>query len=161
MPTKESIRNFIRTEWADVRHSRVQEWSALGVVAGVHFVLVKLAEYTTVDTFSISPRLLITGYAIIAALFAILGMFITLRHRHLMRVKLNWIFQAEKKLKLILDNKNPDGIIPIQDAPTKKLPWKGISIPRLLSTSGLIVGFYCLLLVIDLCLALYFGLSIG
>ena len=69
------------------------------------------------------------------------------------------IFQAEEKLGLVFDDENnPHGIIPREGSPTKKHNWKGLSRPRLLSTSGLIVGFYSVLIVVDVLIAFYFGL---
>jgi len=59
-----------------------------------------------------------------------------------MKVKLNWIFQAEEKLHLIKDKHNPHGIIPREDSPSRPFPWSGLSAPRPLSTGGLMIGFF-------------------
>ncbi len=149
-PEPEILVSFIQNEWSDVHHSRIQEWTALGVVAGVHLGLAQAANLLLDKHPSFPHGRLIVGVAIIGAAFAILGALITFRHRHLMRVKLNWIFQAEEKLDLIKDEANPHGIIPREDSPTTQRPWEGLSAPRLLSTGGLIVGFYGLLIIIDL-----------
>ena len=156
-PTPESLRTFIQTEWADIHHSRVQEWTALGIVAGVHLILVQIVVFLSEEQPLHPPKFPMVMAAFLAAAFAVFGILITFRHRHLMKVKLNWIFQAEERLGLI-QSPSHDGIIPIKDALTEQLPWKGLARPRPLSTSGLIVGFYGLLIVVDILVAKYFGL---
>jgi hypothetical protein len=37
--------SFLQNEWADLHHSRVQEWTALGVVAGVHLGLAQAVSF--------------------------------------------------------------------------------------------------------------------
>ncbi len=39
MARKEDYRLIIEREWADIHHSRVQEWTCLGVVTGTHLGL--------------------------------------------------------------------------------------------------------------------------
>ena len=92
-------------------------------------------------------------------LFSILGGLITLRHRRLMRVKLFWIFEAEDRLGLIKDPENPGGIIPREDAEQFPVKWRGLSMPRVFSTSFLILAFYGLLLAIDVLAMLVFYAS--
>lgn len=157
-PTPETYRAFIENEWRDVHHSRIQEWSALGVVVGAQFAIFQAVKILREVVPELSVQTSIVAGGILAGLFACFGGLITLRHRRLMRVKLNWIFQAEEKLGLIKDDNNVLGIIPRQHAPTRPLPWKGLSWPRPLSTSGLILAFYLLLFTID-ALAIYFALT--
>jgi hypothetical protein len=148
-PDASAYRLLIEDAWRDLHHSRLQEWSALGIVAGAHFAIfqvIKLLKNTIPkEMFS---TLVLLG-TIVGGLFAVLGMLITLRHRRLMRVKLNWIFQAEEKLGLIMDDQNPDGIIPRKGAIQYPVEWKGLDMPRPFSTSFLIMAFYFLLIVID------------
>ena len=147
-PTPEAYRMLVDHAWRDLHHSRLQEWSALGIVAGAHFAIfqaVKLA-LDLVPSFGM-PRAVALG-AFFAGSFAVFGGLITMRHRRLMRVKLNWIFQAEDSLGLIKDKENPFGIIP-REGPVLPVKWSGLSVPRLLSTSALMLGFYILLLLID------------
>lgn len=154
-PTSEGLVSFVQNEWADLHHSRVQEWTALGVVAGVHLGLAQVVNLALDKHPSLTLGLLVVAAAAIGAAFGILGILITLRHRHLMRVKLNWIFQAEEKLGLIKDKHNPYGIIPRKDSPTTPYPWRGLSAPRPLSTGGLVIGFYALLILIDALAAVF------
>jgi hypothetical protein len=148
-PSAETLRCFIVTEWADLHHSRVQEWTALGVVAGVHLVVIQVVSALVEKHTAHLQHMLVLLASAIAVAFAVFGILITCRHRHLMKVKLNWIFQAEDKLGLIADDVHA-GIIPRIDAPTERVSWEGLSVPRPLSTSGLIVGFYALLILVDI-----------
>ena len=66
-----------------------------------------------------------------------------------MKVKLNWIYQAEERLGLIKTSSH-DGIVPHDEALTAAKSWKGLAFPRPLSTSGLTVDFYALLVAVDL-----------
>jgi len=45
-PTDESLISFVHNEWTDIHHSRVQEWTALGVVAGIHLGLAQAINLT-------------------------------------------------------------------------------------------------------------------
>lgn len=147
-PSPETLRSFITNEWADLHHSRVQEWTALGIVAGVHVVALQFASFLIEKHAAIPPRTLLPVASAIAAAFAVFGILITCRHRRVMNVKLNWIFQAEDKLGLIYDEGGP-GIVRRDEAPTRIYPWKGLSAPRPFSTGGLIIGLYMLLIVVD------------
>ncbi|HEU0299592.1 MAG TPA: hypothetical protein VFR37_09065 [Longimicrobium sp.] len=154
-PSPETLRAFIQTEWADLHHSRLQEWTALGVVAGVHLALMQLVSFLADERAAIDSRVLVFLACAIAAAFAVFGILITWRHRHLMKVKLHWIYQAEDRLGLIGDSEHP-GIIPRADAPTRSYPWRGLAAPRPLSTGGLVTGFYLLLIAVDVLVALAF-----
>ena len=149
-PQPESYRMLIENAWRDLHHSRVQEWSALGVVAGAHFAILQAIRIIPEGTPWLDGGNAVLFGAIVAAGFAMFGAMITLRHRRLMRVKLNWIFLAEDQLGLIFDSDHPFGIIPRDESPQERVSWKGISRPRPLSTSALILGFYVLLLILDI-----------
>jgi len=86
----------------------------------------------------------------------------TCRHRQLMKVKLGWIYQAEEHLGLIKTPGNEkDGIIP-EDAKMKApLEWKGLAFPRILSTSGIILFFYLILLAIDILTLIAFSFQLN
>lgn len=146
--TDATLINYIQSEWADVHHSRVQEWTALGIVAGIHFGLTQTVGPLK-EHLEFPIETLIVASATVGVVFSLLGILITFRHRHLMRVKLNWIYKAESKLNLIEEKDGDGGIIPIDDAPTKAYRWKGLAAPRLSSTGGLIVCIYALLIIID------------
>ena len=148
-PTSAALVSFIQNEWADLHHSRLQEWTALGVVAGIHLGLAQAVNVVDGKHPSVTLGSLVLAAAMLGGAFAILGILIILRHRHLMRVKLNWIYQAEEKLGLIKDEQNPNGIIPIKDSPLTPHRWKGLSAPRPLSTGGLMIGFFALLVLLD------------
>ncbi len=149
MPKPEDYRLLIEREWADLHHSRILEWTVLGVVAGAHLGLIQLANIATDTTSSVNPQTFATLAASIAIIFSILGALMTCRHRQLMTVKLGWIYQAEKHLGLIKTADNPLGIIPEDAEMTAAITWKGLALPRLLSSSGLILSFYIVLLIID------------
>lgn len=149
-PTAEAYHVFMEAEWRDVHHSRLQEWSALGVVVGAHFAIFQVVKVVREIAPEIGVQLYVLVGAIVAGLFAAFGGLITMRHRHLMRVKLYLIFQAEDRLGLIKDDQNTLGIFPREIAPKEPGSWDGLSWPRPLSTSGLILSFYLLLLLLDL-----------
>lgn len=151
MTDKSDYRLLIEREWADIHHSRIQEWTALGVVTGVHLGLMQLVKIVKESSVSISTPKLIIFACIIGALFSILGALMTCRHRQLMKVKLGWIYKAEKHLKLVKTPGNEnEGIIPEEAEMETPLKWKSLALPRLLSTSGIILFFYITLLTIDL-----------
>ncbi len=149
MTDAESYRLLIEREWADLHHSRVQEWTALGIVAGAHLGLIQLANFAINDKIGVSPQNIVFFACILGIILSIIGALMTCRHRRLMQIKLNWIYQAELQLGLIKTNENPDGIIPSDAAVQSNIKWRGLSLPRLLSTSGLILCFYAMFLFID------------
>jgi hypothetical protein len=175
----ENYKLLIETEWKDVHHSRIQEWSALGVIAAAHIGLIQLLNFihSLIKTGNLYPYLVFVC-CLIALLFCVIGILMTCRHRRLMWIKLNWIFEAEEKLRLIKTQDNPNGIIPEdykmlksnhykevleelkkniesdldpnQITKSTKSVWNKLMWPRFLSTSWLLVALYFLLGVIDL-----------
>lgn len=146
-PEPEDFRFLIEHAWADIHHSRVQEWTALGVVAGVHIGILQLLDWAREISAPARFATLVNLGLCIGLLFSILGILITCRHRHLMMVKLGWISQAEGRLGLAKGPSSPYGIIPSRPkAPTS---WKGLSWPRFLSTSWFIIYLYILLSAFD------------
>lgn len=150
MIESESYRLLIEREWADLHHSRVQEWTALGIVAGAHLGLIQLASFAINDKIGVAPQVIVNMSGILGAILSIIGALMTCRHRRLMQVKLGWIYQAELHLGLIKTDENPDGIIPSAAAMQSKIEWRGLSLPRLLSTIGLILCFYVMFFLIDI-----------
>ncbi len=170
-PTDETLRTFIQMEWADLHHSRVQEWTALGVVAGVHVVLIQAVSFLIEKHFA-APHVTISAASAVAASFAVFGILITLRHRHLMNVKLHWISQAEERLGLVRNEQNDGGIISTNELnepgrgrkkrrPGKPIAWKGLAWPRPFSTGGLLIGFYVLLIAVDVLVVVTMWLARG
>jgi len=155
-PEPEDYRLVIERAWADIHHSRIQEWTALGVVTGSHIGILQLIKTLRESSSDLSfPLIGIIG-ACTAGLFAIFGALMTLRHRHLMRIKLRWIYSAEEKLGLILNQENEMGVIPANAKMETPLGWRGLAIPRVLSTSFLILCFYILLLILDIASLFFF-----
>ncbi len=150
MAEAESYRSLIEQEWADIHHSRVQEWTALGIIVGAHLGLIQLTKIFIDLKVSLSISSIGISASIIGAILSILGALMTCRHRHLMRVKLTWIYDAEFQLGLIKSDKNPNGVIPENALMLAPIEWRGLSLPRLLSTSGLIFSFYLVFFIIDL-----------
>jgi len=143
-PTPEACRTLMQTEWADLHHSRVQEWSALGVVTGAHLALTQIPKILPDVSLSMHPSTVGIITSVFGLMFAIVGVFVTCRHRELMYIKLTWIYAAEQKLGLIKNDSNPDGIIPGTAKMLEGKHWRGLMWPRWLSTSGLILIFYFL-----------------
>lgn len=149
-PSEEAYRTLMQNEWADLHHSRVQEWSALGVVTGAHLALTQIPKILGDIALPMAPSVIMAIACLFGLVFAIVGGLVTCRHRRLMYIKLNWIYEAEDKLGLIKNQLNPSGVVPeiAQMRPAKQ--WKGLMWPRLLSTSGLILLFYFLFCLIDI-----------
>ena len=161
-PSEESYRFLIENEWRDIHHSRIQEWSALGLIAAAHAGL-----FAFVDKIKSEPATylyhinLIYVCSIIDISFALLGLILVCRHRRLMWLKLNWIFDANDKLGLIKKSANPNGIIPenywkqkyrdsyLEFLNKPKVNWNKLKMPRPFSTSGLMAMLYIILGIID------------
>jgi hypothetical protein len=150
MAEPENYRLLIEREWTDLHHSRVQEWTALGVVAGAHLGLIQLASFAINEKIGLNPWVIVNIAGIFGTVLSIIGALMTCRHRRLMQVKLGWIYQAELHLGLIQTDENPSGIIPSSAEMQSKVEWQGLSIPRLLSTSGLILCFYAMFFFLDI-----------
>ena len=159
-PNPDAYRLLVERQWADLHHSRIQEWTALGVVTGAHLGLIQLVKLIKEAAVIINIPTLVIFTSIIGALFSILGALMTCRHRQLMKVKLGWIYEAEEHLGLIKTQGNEEeGIIPDNAKMKTQIQWKGLAIPRILSTSGIILCFYIILFAIDTFALITFGLG--
>lgn len=173
-PQPEDYRLLITSSWEDIHHSRTQEWRALVAITGAHLVIFQAINYGYQrDALSglVWPALVGGGIALAAA---ISGALMACRHRRLMRVKVRWIYRAEwflglvreKTEKVIADeeeksvNRKNDGTdIPFDPKDKGIIPrdlkletlrtWQGISWPRFLSTSWLILFLFALLGLLD------------
>ncbi len=147
---KEALLTLMKTEWADLHHSRMQEWSALGVVTGAHIVVAQMHKLFGGTSVTIPPSVIaLVGY-FFGLFVTIIGALVTCRHRVLMQDKLNWIYSAELKLGLIITPVNLNGVIP-EKAKMKKTPRRhGLAIPDIFSVSGLIFMFYIVFLLFDI-----------
>lgn len=150
MADPEDYRLLIEREWADLHHSRLQEWTALGVVAGAHLGLIQISQLAADANIDVPIPTVVATAAVIGAALSILGALMTCRHRQLMKVKLGWIYTAEEKLGLVKTALTPEGVIPENAKMKVSAEWKDLALPRLLSTSGLILSFYAVFLLIDL-----------
>lgn len=159
MPKPEDYRMLVEREWADLHHSRIQEWSALGVVAGTHIGLVQLVNLAADANVTANIPIIAVLAGFLAAIFSVLGALMTCRHRHLMTVKLGWIYQAEHHLGLVKTGANPTGVIPENAKMMASIEWRSLALPRLLSSSGIILSFYVVLFVIDV-VVVFFSVSL-
>lgn len=158
-PSDESLRLLIERQWADLHHSRVQEWTALGVVTGAHVAMFQLLSLIRAAKTGIPLASLGIISSLLAALFVVFGALVTLRHRQLMRIKLGWIYQAEDQLGLVHKEGNPNGIIPESAMIAKAVDEKVIAFPRRFSTSWLILCIYLLIGALDLFAGVAFALA--
>jgi hypothetical protein len=174
MPERQDYRLLIETEWKDIHHSRIQEWSALGIITAAQLGLIQLLKFIYDSQITSSLIEIFTPICcIIAILFSIIGILMVCRHRRLMWIKLNWIYESEQKLGLIKTEGNQHGIIPIgykmkkisrgyneiledeKNSVSKiitednKTIWNKLMWPRKLSTSWLMIMIYILLGTID------------
>jgi hypothetical protein len=166
-PSQEDYRKLIETEWADFHHSRLQEWTAFGIVAGIHLGIITIFDvFGAGDPSNIAKTFLLFG-PFIGIIFAVLGGLVTCRHERLKKIKLQWIGRAEyfrglmrtneEDEALLGDNKdvpNPR-IIPFNQNLWTDIPWEGLMLPRRLSTSWLILCFYGFLILVDIGFFLY------
>jgi len=83
--------DYIKIQWADIRHSRLQEWSALGVVGGVMYALVNL------ETTSVQPKILL---GLLGLLGAIIGASMSWQHYHIFRTRIGVITDHENEIGL-------------------------------------------------------------
>ena len=61
-PSKDDYLKFIELEWADFHHSRLQEWTAFGIVAGIHLGIITLFDvFSPDDPSKIEKVLLLFG----------------------------------------------------------------------------------------------------
>lgn len=147
---------MMKLQWADIHHSRLQEWSGLGVVAGAQIAITQIPKFLKETDVALLPTATAVVGFLVGIAFAIIGVLITCRHRRLMEKKFNLLFKIEGQLGLVITDDNPAGIID-KDArmPYDADPHKVLSRPRALSTSGLILTFYALFFLFDLsCLVL-------
>lgn len=111
--------------WEDIRHSRMQEWKVLEVIALSFIALVGLGIQEAFRDVSII-------FGIFIVIFAILGFFVTLRHRTLFADKMELIRNIETAMGL-----NTTDLLPVA---WKKR--KSIKILRIGSTSFFLMGIY-------------------
>ncbi len=98
---------YIKIQWADIRHSRLQEWSALGIIAGVMYAFAQLDPSETV------PRILLSSLGFICAL---IGASMTWQHYWIFRTKIRVI--SKQEIGIGIDKypgeKRSKAIIPVQ-----------------------------------------------
>jgi len=164
-PCPEDYRMLIKRAWEDLHHSRTQEWRALVAITGAHLVIFQAVKYGYAEPFLTGdawPALVGGGISLAAAC---VGALVVFRHRRLMQVKMRWIYRAEDFLGLIratsedelteagdgtesVDTEDP-GIIPRNRRLETPIKWNGLSWPRFLSTSWLILALFVLLILLD------------
>jgi hypothetical protein len=147
---KNALLKLMELEWRDIHHSRIQEWSALGAVTGAHIALFQTPRILAEAGFSLGVGPAEALGCALGALFAIIGALITGRHRNLMQHKLRWIYDAEVLAGLVRTAQTPYGVLPKSIAMVEEPKWRGLSFPRFLSTSGLMLSFYLTFLTFDL-----------
>jgi len=150
-PKAEDYRMLVENSWKDLHHSRLQEWSSLGVVTGVHLVAIQIVRYSDKIRDLIPGIYLLSIAFAIGILFALIGAAITCRHRKIMSTKMNWILDAESKLGLMKTEKNVWGIIEdkqvdIQEAMSNDR----YMVPRVGSVSFFILVFYAIFVLFDI-----------
>jgi hypothetical protein len=158
-PEPQDYRLLIERAWADIHHSRLQEWSVLGVVTGAHLGILQLLIFVRDLSVAVPFPVLATLGPMLGIVFAVIGALMTCRHRRLMRIKVGWIYQAEGHLGLVKSEDNPGGIIPANPAMQESPEWGGLMWPRFLSTSWLILCLFLLLAALDLLSIALFALS--
>ncbi len=159
---REALLSLLNAEWADIHHSRLQEWSALGAVTAAHLGISQMPRLlgdaaSKVLTVPVAVAACVAGIAL-----ALLGGLMTCRHRGLMQERLGWIYDAELLLGLVKTPEHPSGVVPASARMRTNKRWHGLVLPRLLSTSGLILAFYGLFVVFDVaCLVLLLVRGLG
>lgn len=78
---------YIKVQWADIHHSRLQDWSALGVIAGVLYAISNIQ--------STGPRIFLSLLGLISAL---IGASIAWQHYQIFKDKMTVIGKMERRL---------------------------------------------------------------
>lgn len=146
----DTLLKLIEYEWKDQHHSRIQEWSALGVVTGAHVALTQLPKiFIDSGTATPSPSVIQAGLSC-CIIFTIVGFLITCRHRYLHDKGRDWI--KELTASLSFNSKQPQ--INFLHRPFPEVlvrpDMNGLKFPRRLSTGWMILVFYVLFLVADI-----------
>jgi len=136
--SKEFLLHLYDATWEDIRHSRMQEWKVLEVIALSFIALVGLGIQEAFRDVSII-------FGIFIVIFAILGFFVTLRHRNLFADKMELIRNIETAMGL-----NTTDLLP-----TAWKKRKSIKILRIGSTSFFLMGIYIALALSALTYVLY------
>lgn len=158
-PNADDYRLLIEKEWADFHHSRTQEWTALGVVSGIHLAIIHLFDTFKMGETGSTPSVILVGGSLLGIVFAVVGGLVTCRHERLKKIKIQWIARAEHFRGLLRTDSSEkptleDGslnprIILCKIPLDEDIPWDGLSCPRLLSTSWLILCFYGFMVLVD------------
>ena len=156
--SKKDYRLFIEQAWKDIHHSRVQEWSALGLVITLHYsiititmILINKKQYNIT-----SMEYIVLSAPIVNIIYAIIGILITMKHRTIMNRKIAAIKHAECKIGLIKSKDNMYDIInPIENMRAEKIILNAFTIPGYKSVSGLLVMAYSMLIILDILCILY------
>ncbi len=158
LATRSDYKMLIERSWADIHHSRIQEWRALLAITAGHVLIWQGVQFLPQATSHWRlPAAMGLGAA--AAFVAIVGCLISWRHRKLMRVKLCWIYKAEDYLGLIKRDGRNGGIIPANRDFERDIQWEGWERLRPGSTTWYITLLYGILVVFDLLAGL--SLAIG
>ena len=149
-PKRKDLRLLIKTTWADVHHSRIQEWSALGVVTGSHFGLFSLMRFLheLSQKGGIAFATTLPWVSLLGVAFCVLGALFTFRVRELITLQMGWIRDCEERLGLI---GKPGSVIGSPEGLRggRLLVKDYLRLPPLLSGSGLIFLFYVVLALSD------------
>ena len=156
--TRRDYKLLIERSWADIHHSRIQEWRALLAITAGHVLIWQGVQFIP-QTSGPTRSLVAIGLGLTAAFVALVGCFISLRHRKLMRVKLSWIYKAEDYLGLIKRDERKGGIIPTHDDFEGEIPWEGLEPLRRGSTTWYIVLLYGTVVVFDVFAGVGFALG--
>ncbi len=138
--------------------------------AGIHLGIITLIDvFRKANNSHIENEYILIG-ALVGMVFSVLGGLITCRHERVKKIKIKHIARAEYFLDLIRfeeagkKSKNDDGTEDNQYDRDPKIiwfekgekdlwtdiSWAGLSMPRPLSTSGLILSLYVFLILVDI-----------
>lgn len=123
--SEEFLMHMYDATWEDIRHSRLQEWKVLEVTALAFIAMAGLGFQEEFKGVSV-----ILG--IFIAIFAMLGLLVTLRHRNLF----------SEKMELIRNIENALGLGTIDILPRAWKEKKSIKIFRIGSTSFFLMIIY-------------------
>ena len=102
MSEKDSIEiEYIKLQWADIHHSRLQDWSYIGVIAGVLYAIVNIQN----------PELRI-GLSLLGLLSSVLGAAMAWQHYRIFIDKLIVIEKMEDKLGIQYPSRTT--LLPVQ-----------------------------------------------
>lgn len=87
-----TILEYIKIQWQDIHHSRLQEYTVFGLVAAVFYALSKTGDVNK----ELQPLVIWVGF-----FFSIIGLIISWKHNEIFKQKIQVIGELERKIGIV------------------------------------------------------------